>query len=96
MSLAAKGKKCTKSRQTNTSYSPTKTISKNVIHPLKCQLEIKLVFTEKIDIFKELTPRSRTYELRDQGKKKEMTKIKTNKHLTLSYKNCLQKRHTSP
>ena len=33
-----------------------------------------------------MTPRLQTYELRDQGKK-EMTKIKTNKHLTLTYKN---------
>ena len=33
--LAAKGKKCTKSRQTNTSHCPTKTISKTFKHPLK-------------------------------------------------------------
>ena len=38
-------------------------------------------------------PRSRTYELRGQGKK-EMYKIKTNTHLTLSYKNYLQNHHT--
>ena len=47
--------------------------------------------SKKIDVFKELTPRLRTYELRGQGKK-----IKTNKHLTLSYKNDLQKRPPVP
>ena len=31
-----------------------------------------------------------------KGEEKEMTEIKTNKHLRLSYKNYLQKRHTSP
>ena len=52
----------------------------------------------KIDIFfTELTPRLWTYELRGQvGKKKEKYKIKTNKHLTLSYKNYLQNCHTPP
>ena len=29
------GKKCTKSRQTNTSHCPTKTVSKTDMHPLK-------------------------------------------------------------
>ena len=48
------------------------------------------VYVEKIDIFKELTPHSRTYELRDHGKKNNETKA--NKHLTLSYKNYLQNR----
>ena len=43
----------------------------------------------KIDIFKELTPHSWTYELCVQGKKSHY-KIKTNKHLTLSYKNYPQ------
>ena len=57
---------------------------------------IKGVLVQKIDIFKELTPRSRTYKLRGQGKKKEMTKSKTNKHLTLSYKIYLQKRPMPP
>ena len=54
--------------------------------------------SEKSTFFKELTPRSRTYELRSQGgkkeekkkKKKRANKIKTNKHPTLSYKNYLQ------
>ena len=56
---------------------------------------IKGTYVEKKStFFKELTPRLRTYELRGQGKK--ITNIKTNKHLTLSYKNYLQKRHTSP
>ena len=51
---------------------------------------------EKFKIFKELTPRLRTYEPRGQGKKKAYTKSKTNKHLTLSYKNYLQKRAVTP
>ena len=50
----------------------------------------------KIDIFKELAPHSQTYELRSQGRKKNQYKIKTNKHLTLSYKNYLQNRHPPP
>ena len=41
---------------------------------------------EKINIFKELIPRSRTYELRSQGEK-NLYKFTTNKHLTLFYKN---------
>ena len=49
------------------------------------------ILSEQIDIFKELTPHSLTYELCSQGEKKKMTKSKTNKHLTLSYKNYLQK-----
>ena len=44
---------------------------------------------EKIDIFKELSPRSRTYKLCGQGKKK-VNEYKTNKHLILSYKNYLR------
>ena len=32
-------------------------------------IHLKGVLVQKIDIFKELTPRSRTYELRGQGKK---------------------------
>ena len=43
---------------------------------------MKGVLVQKIDIFKELTPRSRTYELRDQGGKKKNTKSKTNRHLS--------------
>ena len=31
-----------------------------------------------------------------KGEKKEMHKIKTNKHLTLSYKNYIQNRHAPP
>ena len=51
----------------------------------------------KIDVFKELTPRSRTYELRSQGgEKKSSAESKTNKHLTPSYKNYLQKRPRPP
>ena len=42
--------------------------------------------SEKSTFFKELTPRSLTYELRGQGKKKEIYKIKTNKHLTVLQK----------
>ena len=39
MSFAAKGKKIyVKSRQTNTSHCPTKTISKTDMHPLKSEL----------------------------------------------------------
>ena len=42
---------------------------------------------EKSTFFKELTPLSRTYELRCQGGGgKKNTRSKTNKHLTLSYK----------
>ena len=37
---------------------------------------IKGTGKRKIDIFKELTPRSRTYELRSQGGKKSIYKIK--------------------
>ena len=33
--LRGQGKRCTKSRQTNTSHCPTKTISKTETHPLK-------------------------------------------------------------
>ena len=47
----------------------------------------------KSKFFKELTPRLWTYELRGQGKKKAQSESKTNKHLTLSYKNYLQKWH---
>ena len=49
----------------------------------------------KIDISKELVPHSRTYELCGQEKKSQY-KIKTNKHLTLPYKNYLQNRHRGP
>ena len=35
MTFAARENKCTKSRQTNTSHCPTKTISKTDTHPLK-------------------------------------------------------------
>ena len=47
--------------------------------------------SKKSTFFKELTPRSQTYELRGQGGKKKKTKFKTNKHLTLSYKIYFQK-----
>ena len=51
----------------------------------------------KSKFFIELTLRSRTYELRGQGgKKKAVSESKTNKPLTLSYKNNLQKWHLSP
>ena len=43
-----------------------------------------------------LTPRLRTYELRSQEGKKKYTQSKTNTHLTLSYKNYLQKCATPP
>ena len=53
--------------------------------------------SEKSTFFKEWTPCSRTYELRGQGKeKKKYTKSKTNKRLTLSYKNYLQNQHPIP
>ena len=42
-----------------------------------------------------MTPHSRTYELRGQGEKSQY-KIMTNKHLTPSYKNYLQKQHRPP
>ena len=46
----------TNPRQTNTSHCPTKkTISKSDLHPLKG------VGNGKIDVFKELTPHSRTF-----------------------------------
>ena len=49
---------------------------------------------KKSTFFKELTPRSRTYDLHGQGKKMHQTK--TNKHLILSYKNYIQKRYAPP
>ena len=53
---------------------------------------LKGVDREKSAVFKELTPSFRTYELHGQGKKKKaLTESKTNKYLTLSYKNYLQK-----
>ena len=54
---------------------------------------IKGVDREKSAVFKELTQIFRTYELRGQAKKKKkkLTESKTNKYLTLSYKNYLQK-----
>ena len=51
---------------------------------------------KKSTFFKELTPRSRTYELRGQGEIKAYTESKTDKHLALSYKNYLQKRAVPP
>ena len=59
-------------------------------------LILKGVLYQKIDIFKELAPRSRTYELRGQGKKKEKYQITTNKHLTLSYKKLSPKMYNAP
>ena len=48
------------------------------------------VLVQNIDIFKELTPRLRTYELCDQGKNKiKLPNPRQTKHLTLSYKNYL-------
>ena len=61
-----------------------------------CLLPLRGCYTKISTFFKELTPRSRTYELRGHGKKKDMYQIKTNKQLTLSYKNYLQKRYTPP
>ena len=54
---------------------------------------LKGVDREKSAVFKELTQNFRTYELRGQAKKKKkvLTESKTNKYLTLSYKNYLQK-----
>ena len=55
---------------------------------------LKGVDREKSAVFKELTQSFRTYELRGQAKKKKkkaLTESKTNKYLTLSYKNYLQK-----
>ena len=52
---------------------------------------------KKSAVFKELTPRSRTYELRSQGGGGGTNKIKDKQiphtvlHLTLYYKNYLQK-----
>ena len=50
--------------------------------------------TEKSTFFKELTPRSLTYEL--LGQEKNLSKIKANKHITLPYKNYLQNRLLPP
>ena len=62
-----------------------------VVHPLRLTLFKGLGF-KKINVFKELTPLERTYELRGQGeKKKNLNKFKTNKHPTPPYKNYLQK-----
>ena len=57
-------------------------------------LKVKGVDREKSAVFKELTQSFRSYELRGQAKKKKkkaLTESKTNKYLTLSYKNYLQK-----
>ena len=58
-------------------------------------IDFKGVDREKSAVFKELTQSFRTYELRGQAKKKKkkkaLTESKTNKYLTLSYKNYLQK-----
>ena len=55
---------------------------------------------KKIDVFKELTPCLRTYELRGQVKKikkrNNLYKSKTTKSLRLSYKNHLRKRPPVP
>ena len=59
----------------------------------------KGVDREKSAVFKELTQNFRTYELRGQAKKKKkkvLTESKTNKYLTLSYKNYLQKAWPPP
>ena len=56
----------------------------------------EVVNEKKLTFFKELTPRSRTYELRGQGKKKEMYKIKTNKQLTLSHKKIISRNVKHP
>ena len=50
MTFGAKGKKCTKSRQTNTSHCPTKTISKTGTHPLKnINLFSSIIWSQYID-----------------------------------------------
>ena len=55
-------------------------------------INFKGVDREKSAVFKELTQSFQTYELRGQAKnKKALTESKTNKYLTLSYKNYLQK-----
>ena len=65
--------------------------------PFKCPfvqesvIPLKGVDREKSAVFKELTQSFRTIELRGQAKKKALTESKTNKYLTLSYKNYLQK-----
>ena len=60
-------------------------------------LFLKGVDREKSAVFKELTQSFRTYELRGQArkkkKKKALTESKTNKYLTLSYKNISKKPH---
>ena len=71
-----------------------KKMTKNDTRPLKWDFELRGYVLEKSTFFKELTPRSRTYELHSQGKKKK--KNLKNKHLTLSYKNYLQKWPLSP
>ena len=66
-----------------------------VIICVKVAKSLKGVDREKSAVFKELTQSFRTYELRGQAKKKKkkkaLTESKTNKYLTLSYKNYLQK-----
>ena len=57
---------------------------------------LKGVLARKIDIFKELTPRSRTYELRGPGEKKKKWPNPRQTHLTESYKNYIQKRPYAP
>ena len=60
---------------------------------------LKGVDREKSAVFKELTQSFRTYELRGQAKKKKkkaLTESKTNKYLTLSYKNYRQKAWPPP
>ena len=55
-------------------------------------VSVKGVDREKSAVFKELTQSFRTYELCGPAeKKKALTESKTNKYLTLSYKNYLQK-----
>ena len=73
--LRSQGEKKMYQIKTNTSHCPTKTNSKNIKHPLKTALltfyvllTLKGRVVKKIDIFKELAPHLRTYELRSQGK----------------------------
>ena len=72
---------------------------KSLTSPLNKGHWLKGVDREKSAVFKELTQSFRTYELRGQAKKKKkkaLTESKTNKYLTLSYKNYRQKAWPPP